>query len=292
MDRRSPTESRHQTHPARRPGRRPALVVSVASLFERAADALGGPSLAFSTGGGGFRSERPAARPEPGSRTGTRPAGYPTGGGGGGGPRPPRGGPPAPRPERYWTDYLRIALPVIGLLVMLSVFIFWVDNIIGDDDGSDQTPVALSTATTDPNAAADPTATLPAAEPTTAPTEAAEPSTEPSAETTEEPEGDPTEEATEEPDAEPTEEPADEPAGDGEYAAGDTVVTNDDQVALRSEASADGGEDTVITRLDAGTTLTIVSGPEAGESYDWYEVETEDGQEGWVASTLLEAAAG
>ena len=35
--------------------------------------------------------------------------------------------------ERYWTDYLRVALPVIGLLLMLALFWWWAQQFIGDD---------------------------------------------------------------------------------------------------------------------------------------------------------------
>ena len=35
--------------------------------------------------------------------------------------------------ERYWTDYLRVALPVSGLLLMLALFWWWAQQFIGDD---------------------------------------------------------------------------------------------------------------------------------------------------------------
>lgn len=48
--------------------------------------------------------------------------------------------------DRYWTDYLRVALPVIGLLLMLALFWWWAQQFIGDNGDPDD--VALSTQTT------------------------------------------------------------------------------------------------------------------------------------------------
>ena len=265
--------------------------------------AIGGEP-AYSTGGGGFRSGN---RPEPPARGGSnaplRSGGPPVGGGssGGGGPRMPRGGGnPDPRPERYWTDYLRIALPVIGLILMLSVFIFWVGSIIdGNNDDADVTPSAVAlvqtpapsdgagavTATVAPPQSAAPS-NAEGANPS--PSEAAsdggdtEPTTEPTAEESTAPEDQPTDE--------PADEEATDPPADGATFAVDDVVVTTDDVRLRSEASSE-DDANVIRTLDAGTELTIIGEPENDGEFDWYPVSDDEG-EGYVRQDFLEAAAG
>src|SRR5215207_269055 len=46
--------------------------------------------------------------------------------------------------ERYWTDYLRIALPVIGLLLLIGLLWYWASALIGD--GGNQPPPTPETA--------------------------------------------------------------------------------------------------------------------------------------------------
>jgi hypothetical protein len=179
--------------------------------------------------------------------------------------------------ERYWTDYLRIALPVLGLLLLLGLFWFWATALIGDDDGGDGTRVAGGGATQE----ADATATsgnglgnpaLNTVE-TTPDSESGEP-------TPTEGEAKPTRTPRSSDDEKPTKEPV------GKYAEDDIVVTNG-EANLRSEPAL--GEN-VITTLPEGTELTVTGESVAADDYIWVPVEDADEQTGYVAEELLDPA--
>ncbi len=96
------------------------------------------------------------------------------GGGSGMGGQPPRqdrGGPPGGQEptvsyqpeERYWTDYLRIALPLVGIVLMLGLLWFWAAALIGGDESTVEPTDVPLVASTEVNA---PTAT-PALTPST-----------------------------------------------------------------------------------------------------------------------------
>ena len=178
--------------------------------------------------------------------------------------------------ERYWTDYLRIALPIAGMLLLLGVFWYWASSFIGDDnDNPPQTPVA-AVATT-PITAVTPTPTVSTA--VTIAVQTMEPTEESEAPA-----------ATEEPDAEPT--PTTDPgqsAPSGTFAEGDQVIVNDNDVNMRDDASIDGE---IVDTLEDGTELTILSGESVvGGEYVWWNVEGNlSGLQGWVAEGLFDAA--
>jgi hypothetical protein len=191
--------------------------------------------------------------------------------------------------DRYWTEYLRIALPIIGLILMLGLFWFWATRIIGDDpDTTDPTPTeeigAVSTI------GANPTATVEATTETTVAV-TPEPTNEPAAEPTATTDGgdNEAEETPEDTEEEPTTEPDD--SGSGEFAADDSVVINDEGeggVNMRSDPTTQ--EENIVVQLQPGDELTIVSGPEEGDDLIWYEVVDGDGNNGYVAADYLEAA--
>jgi hypothetical protein len=186
--------------------------------------------------------------------------------------------------ERYWTDYLRIALPIVGLLLMLGLFWFWASSLIdGDDDNGSTTPTALAEIITPP---------------TPSPTvqEAANLEATQTTRTTDETAPTPTEGSEQAPPAEtestaPEEEPTTPPensAGDG-FAEGDTVVVNDDEVNMRSAPTTQ--EENVVAVLSEGTELVVTGAPEEAEGYIWYPVRNDvTGDEGYIADELLRSS--
>lgn len=211
-----------------------------------------------------------------------------SGGGDEGGP--PSGGRPRTSQfqpeERYWTDYLRIALPVIGLLLMIGLLWFWADQLINDDPDTTE-----SAATEDIGLVNTASPTPPPAEiqstPPPANTDVETETTPPPADTTEaQPTEPPADETGEEEAPPPDEEPADT---GGTFTSGqNVVVANADVLNLRPNPSTEGDP---IGELAAGDSLVILSGPEEGEDFIWWEVQTADGAStGWVVEDYLEAA--
>lgn len=201
--------------------------------------------------------------------------------------------------ERYWTDYLRIALPVMGLLLLIGLFWYWAGELIGNDDeppptvelanGGDGgtraqvldagTPTPPAETPTEPivvNGGA-PESPTPRAEVTT-PTPAVQ--EEPPAVATE-PAAPPEENASD----------TDPPAGeaDPQMGPGVTVITNDTQVNLRQEPSRFA---TSVAMLDAETALEITgdaSPNQDDEEGQWWPVTVQDtGQVGWVREDFLQ----
>lgn len=176
--------------------------------------------------------------------------------------------------ERYWTDYLRIALPVVGLLLMLGLFWYWASAVIGDDDegGPPANPTNTVTLITEPTLTATATTEVNLGVETVT----VEPTEDPDAGDEE-----PTEEATEE----PTDEETPEPAGKG-FEAGDMVVTNSDNINLRADGTTDAD---ILETLPADTLLEVLEpATDEVDNFFWIKVRTPDGQEGYVADELVD----
>ncbi len=179
--------------------------------------------------------------------------------------------------ERYWTDYLRIALPVIGLLLMLGLFWFWASSLIGN--GDDDPAIAATTPTVATQLLITPPATpLPTAPPTPAIAPTQNTAVQPGPTSADAPTAAP--EVTVEPTAAGAQDPADET-----FAPDDIVVTNEDGVRFRPEPSTAGDP---IAELSAGTELTVTGPPVDADDITWYPVRDADGTEGFVAAELLD----
>jgi len=198
--------------------------------------------------------------------------------------------------ERYWTDYLRIALPVVGLLLMLGLFWFWAASLIGDEDDDSPGNVAANTPV--------PTATSPAAVagPTQVPGEVTG-GTDAELTATTPPEGT---DATARDDANPADPGTDEtePAvGNGtedESAEGDPAACEldfcpDDSVTVNSEVNFRPNPNTdeePIRLLITGEELIVLDEDQVeDEEFVWIPVEDADGESGWVVSEFLDPAA-
>lgn len=219
--------------------------------------------------------EEPAqgTRRAPGAQRGSGGAGGSGGGGNGGRQRSVQFQPE----ERYWTEYLRIALPIVGLLLMIGLFWYWASQLTDDDNGGEpittETPGVAELITPDSTPAPTQQVVVP---PTSAPAD--EPASTPEADA-------PADEET------PVDEPVDEePAADaGGFAIGDAVVINDDGVNLRDDATTAGS--TVVTTLNTDDVLTIEDGPFEADDYVWWQVIVEDSSEvGFVAEDFFDPA--
>lgn len=179
--------------------------------------------------------------------------------------------------ERYWTDYLRIALPVIGLLLLIGLLWYWASALIGDSGSAPPPTPELAAVITPVNEAtpAPPTPTAVVIAPTPGPP--VEPTATPAP---------PVVVATQPPT--PTPAPAAEPdnpcANMPVYPVG-ALVTTTEQVNLREGPSTDSN---AIVVLPAGTQLQVTGDfAEAGQC-DWWPVTvTETGQSGFVIEQYL-----
>jgi hypothetical protein len=232
---------------------------------------------AGSGGGSGSGSGRPPGAGGSGGSGGVPPSSGRPGSGRPGGPSGPERSVSYQPEERYWTDYLRIAFPVLGLLLLLGLFWFWATELIDNNDEPNGTTVAQQTLTAGPS-------------PTNGSGEGTEPQltaeTEANGEASATSDNEPR--ATRTPRSGNDEPTATEAKSVGQFEEDDVVVTNGD-ANLRSEPE-DG--DNVVQVLPEGTELTV-TGPsvEDGDRIWVPVVDNETGDlEGYVAEELLDAA--
>lgn len=211
-------------------------------------------------------AQQQPTRRAPGAQRGSQAGGSAAGGGGRGG----SGGRPRTvqyQPEeRYWTEYLRIALPILGLLLMIGLLWFWALQLMDDDNGGNQ-PVVTEPPVTQEVVVPDSTPTTEATEDVIAP-----------------PTPTPTEEVST---PETTPETEETPASTGGEIAIDSVVqTTEEGVNMREDATIAAE---AIAQLATGTTLTVTDGPYEADDYVWWQVvNDETGQVGYVVEDFIE----
>jgi hypothetical protein len=193
----------------------------------------------------------------------------PTGRGGGGGgvpPRPPRGNRQfnyEPE-ERYWTDYLRIAAPVLGVILLIGLAWFWISRLLGDDGTASDTGnnAAVPSVITE----ASPTIPIVIGSPI--------------------PQGTPGAATTPDTNLAGTETATPGSAATEEIAPGTTVVVVDGPVNVRADATTDAE---VVTQADDGTEFSVTGEAVEADGYTWWPVENDD-YSGYLASDFLEVA--
>ena len=181
--------------------------------------------------------------------------------------------------ERYWTDYLRIALPVIGLLLLIGLLWYWASALIGDGSGQPPPTPEMAAVITPINEAtpAPPTATAVVIGPT--------PGSPPAPAATLAPVAVPTQAVA--PTAEPAvaSDPQNPCANMPVYTVGSLVATTS-ELNLREGATT---ESAAVVILPAATQLQVTGEFQEAGQCDWWPVTvTNSGQSGFVIEQFLE----
>jgi len=165
--------------------------------------------------------------------------------------------------ERYWPDYLRIALPVLGVILMLALAWFWLNSLLGRNDNLAKVTPPVSTTTAVPAVITGSTAT-PAKATTPIPLTTAVPTG--------------TAQATQA-----------TGAAQGIQNGSKVVVANTggSGVNLRAAPSTSGE---VVKTLPEGTKLTVVGNSVNADGHVWWPVKTDSGDSGYVVGDYLKPA--
>lgn len=195
--------------------------------------------------------------------------------------------------ERYWTDYLRIALPVIGIILMVGLLWVWASHLLSNDvpEGSpkpDDSIAAVQTETvdpeevnTEPGSGVDANVSTPDANTTTGEIPISGTNAQPTAPPTVEP-------------TEPVKTGGDSQTTDAtgpaetttEFTDGMAVRVTENDVNIRPAAGT--SEDPIRTSKQ-GETGVILSGPEEADGHTWWQVVFDTpGDTGWIVEQYLE----
>jgi hypothetical protein len=165
--------------------------------------------------------------------------------------------------ERYWTDYLRIAAPVLGVILMLGLVWFWIASLLGDPEEENQTvtpdvagPTIVDDTPTPENDDEDGDAPLNTPIAVTTPT------------------------------PEPTEAGNDQPTAIGPGAT--VVVTGTGDAGLNMRASPSTTAD-IQQQLEEGERLTVTGESVEAEGYTWWPVESSEST-GFVVANFVQLA--
>ena len=170
--------------------------------------------------------------------------------------------------ERYWTDYIRIAAPIVGVIILVVLLWFWIASFLGDDDN-------------DPNDAAEGTTTITLPTITSSPGETPDAGSTPSppvvAPTATTPAGGGTAVATDTPD----------PGGPTDIYLGATVeVANTDGTGVNVRETASTSSAILTVFLD-GTQSQTIDGPVEAEGFIWWQVTGNEVAAGWIVADYL-----
>ena len=188
--------------------------------------------------------------------------------------------------ERYWTDYLRIALPVVGLLILIGLLWYWASALIGDGGNQPPPTPELAAVITPINEStpAPPTPTAAVIAPTPGPPPTASPTAAPPAVVPTEPAPAPT---TPPQTADETD-PANPCASMPVYDVGALVQTTA-EVNLRQGPTTDSE---IVTTLPEGTQLQVTDTFSEQGQCDWWPLTaTQSGQSGFIREDFIQAVA-
>ncbi len=161
--------------------------------------------------------------------------------------------------ERYWTDYLRIAAPVLGVIVLLGLAWFWLSHLIGGGSGNATTPGTTPTSSSQVIISGSPSASSVSGTPRVVATATSSTAS-----------GTPTS------------------ATSGTLASGGAAVvanTGGTGVNMRDGPSTGGN---VVDTLSEGTAVTITGDSTDADGYTWWPVKTSGGETGYIVADYLE----
>lgn len=78
---------------------------------------------------------------------------------------------------------------------------------------------------------------------------------------------------------------AEAPTATGQLAIGNIATVTDNGLNMRASASTSAD---IVTTLAQGQQVSIIGGPQDADGFAWWQIELEDGTQGWVAADFLQ----